>query len=188
MVASLKALALIRMDSKTLPNIFLVGPMGSGKSSIGRQLAALCKHRFFDSDKEIQDRTGADIPWIFDVEGEEGFRDREQAMLAELCEHQGIVLATGGGSIKREANRTLLQNKGVVVYLDTSVEEQIKRTSRDKNRPLLQTEDPAATLKALMEERRPLYLDVAHISVNTNRRNLKDVANEIIKKVKSLPN
>ena len=116
--------------------------MGAGKSTIGRLLAKELRLPFKDSDKEIEQRTGADIPWIFDVEGEQGFRDREQAMIEELCGHDGVVLATGGGAVLRPANRRALRDGGRVVYLHTSVEQQIERTSRDRNRPLLRSADP----------------------------------------------
>ena len=117
--------------------------MGAGKSTIGRLLAKELRLPFKDSDKEIELRTGANIPWIFDKEGEPGFRDREQAMIAELCEFDGVVLATGGGAVMRDANRKALHEGGRVVYLHASVEQQVGRTSRDRNRPLLRTADPA---------------------------------------------
>lgn len=168
-----------------LPSIFLVGPMGAGKTSIGRQVAQLVGFEFLDSDAEIEQRTGANIPWIFDVEGEQGFRDREESMIDELSQLTGIVLATGGGSVMREINRQHLASRGVVVYLKTSVEEQIARTSRDRNRPLLQTENPEQVLRDLMEKREPFYIDVADVTVVTDNRNVKEVAKEIVDQVKS---
>lgn len=159
--------------------------MGAGKTSIGRQVAQLVGFEFLDSDAEIEHRTGANIPWIFDVEGEQGFRDREQSMIDELSLRSGIVLATGGGSVMRDINRQHLSSRGVVVYLKTSVEEQIARTSRDRNRPLLQTDDPDQVLRDLMEKRGPLYLEVADVIVETDNRNVKEVAKEIVDQVKS---
>ncbi len=121
-------------------NIFLVGPMGAGKSTIGRQLAQQLNMEFFDSDQEIERRTGADVGWVFDVEGEAGFRDREEKIINELTEKQGIVLATGGGSVKSRETRNRLSARGVVVYLETTIEKQLARTQRDKKRPLLQVD------------------------------------------------
>lgn len=114
-------------------NIFLVGPMGAGKSTIGRQLAQQLNMEFYDSDQEIEKRTGADVGWVFDLEGEEGFRDREEKVINELTEKQGIVLATGGGSVKSRETRNRLSARGVVVYLETTIEKQLARTQRDKN-------------------------------------------------------
>ncbi len=159
--------------------------MGAGKSTIGRLLSQELKLEFLDSDREIERRAGADIPWIFDVEGEGGFRDREESILKELSERKSIVLSTGGGAVKRQANRTNLQANGTVVYLQTSVEQQLDRTSRDKNRPLLQTENPRQVLEDLMAERHPLYLESADIIVSTDKRHPKAVASEIIKQLKS---
>ena len=124
--------------------------MGAGKSTIGRLLAKELRLLFKDSDKEIELRTGANIPWIFDKEGEPGFRDREQAMIAELSVLDGVVLATGGGAVMREANRRALREGGRVIYLHASVEQQVGRTARDRNRPLLRTANPEATLRALL--------------------------------------
>ncbi|MBE9395854.1 shikimate kinase AroK [Pontibacterium sp. N1Y112] len=155
--------------------------MGAGKSTIGRLLSQELKLTYIDSDREIEDRAGADIPWIFDVEGEDGFRDREEAVIRELCERNDIVLATGGGAIQREANRTSLQASGYVVYLCTSVEQQLERTARDKNRPLLQTEDPEQVLRDLLERRDPLYRDACDLLVRTDKRHPRSVVTEIIR-------
>ena len=160
-------------------NVILVGPMGAGKSTIGRQLAGILNYDFYDSDHEIEARTGADIPWIFDVEGEEGFRKREAAMIDELTQLDGIVLATGGGAVIREENRQNLHARGVVVYLKTSVEQQLERTARDRNRPLLQTDEPRKVLTELMNVRDPLYEDVADIVVNTGEGGVREVAQNI---------
>lgn len=144
--------------------------MGAGKSTIGRLLAKELRLPFKDSDKEIELRTGANIPWIFDKEGEPGFRDREQAMIAELCASDGVVLATGGGAVMREANRRALHAGGRVVYLHASVEQQVGRTARDRNRPLLRTADPAKTLRDLLAIRDPLYREIADLVVETDER------------------
>lgn len=146
-------------------NIFLVGPMGAGKTTIGRLLASELRLTFKDSDKEIEARTGADIPWIFDVEGEAGFRQREIAVIDELTKLTGILLATGGGSVVMQENRRCLQSRGTVVFLDTSIELQLRRTQKDKNRPLLQGDDPEAMLRQLEQERQPLYKEIADINV-----------------------
>ena len=159
--------------------------MGAGKSTIGRLLSQELKLEFIDSDKEIEQRAGADIPWIFDVEGEAGFRDREESVIKELSNRDSIVLSTGGGAVIRPANRAVLQANGTVVYLKTSIEQQLDRTSRDKNRPLLQTENPRAVLEQLMETRHPLYMDAADIVVKTDNRHPKTVASEIIKQLRS---
>ncbi|RRC97282.1 shikimate kinase AroK [Amphritea balenae] len=154
--------------------------MGAGKSTIGRLLSQELKLNFVDSDKVIEERAGADIPWIFDVEGEDGFRNREANMIDLLSAEDGQVLATGGGAVLRPENRSNLQGRGTVVYLKASVEQQLERTARDKNRPLLQTPDPKAVLTELMELRHPLYVQVADIVVETDRRNPKAVVADII--------
>ncbi|MFP3019745.1 MAG: shikimate kinase AroK [Arsenophonus sp.] len=162
-------------------NIFLVGPMGAGKSTIGRQLAQQLSMEFFDSDQEIERRTGADVSWIFDLEGEEGFRGREEKIINELTEKQGIVLATGGGSVKSKETRNRLSARGVVIYLETTIEKQIKRTQRDKKRPLLQINYPAReVLEKLAYERNPLYEEITDITIHTDDQNVKIVANQII--------
>ncbi|KLV05634.1 MULTISPECIES: shikimate kinase AroK [Photobacterium] len=162
-------------------NIFLVGPMGAGKSTIGRHLAQQLHMEFFDSDTEIEQRTGADISWVFDVEGEDGFRAREESVIDDLSQKQGIVLATGGGSVKSKESRNRLSARGIVVYLETTIEKQLARTQRDKKRPLLQTDTPREVLEALAEERNPLYEEVADYVVRTDDQSAKVVANEIIK-------
>ena len=165
-------------------NIFLVGPMGAGKSTIGRHLADQLHLEFFDSDQEIERRTGADIAWVFDIEGEEGFRRREETVISDLTEMQGIVLATGGGSVLSKDVRNKLSARGIVVYLETPIEKQVARTQRDKKRPLLQTEeDPKDVLERLSEERVPLYEEVSDIVVRTDEQSAKVVANLIIEKL-----
>ncbi|SCC61247.1 MULTISPECIES: shikimate kinase AroK [Kosakonia] len=167
-------------------NIFLVGPMGAGKSTIGRQLAQQLNMEFYDSDQEIEKRTGADVGWVFDVEGEEGFRDREEKIINELTEKQGIVLATGGGSVKSRETRNRLSARGVVVYLETTIEKQLARTQRDKKRPLLQVDaPPREVLEALADERNPLYEEIADVTVRTDDQSAKVVANQIIHMLES---
>ena len=161
--------------------------MGAGKTSIGRQLADALGMEFFDSDHEIEARSGATIPWIFDVEGEEGFRRREQAMIDELSQRQNIVLATGGGAVLSEANRNYLKTRGTVIYLSASIDLLLKRTQRDRNRPLLQTENPRARLEELMQTREPLYRDVADIVLETGDNSIRHTVNRIIKQLKNAP-
>lgn len=169
-----------------LPTIILVGPMGAGKSTIGRLLAAELQREFFDSDHEIEARCGANIAWIFEVEGEAGFRDRETAMLRELASLDAVVLATGGGAVMREDNRQALRERGTVVYLATSVEQQIRRTARDRNRPLLRQGNPEQVLRDLFAKRDPLYRATADLVVRTDRRGPRAVVNEIIRRTKRL--
>ncbi|MCC4266053.1 shikimate kinase AroK [Oceanimonas baumannii] len=162
-------------------NIFLVGPMGAGKSTIGKYLAQQLHMEFYDSDQEIERRTGADISWVFDVEGEEGFRQREEKVINELSEMQGIVLATGGGSVKSRESRNRLSARGIVVYLETTVEKQLARVQKDKRRPLLQTEEqPREVLERLATERNELYQEVADYVVRTDEQSAKLVANQIV--------
>ncbi len=164
-------------------NIFLVGPMGAGKSTIGRHLADELHLDFFDSDQEIERRTGADIAWIFDLEGEDGFRKREEDIINDLTDKQGIVLATGGGSIVSKTVRNRLSARGIVVYLQTTIDKQVARTQRDKRRPLLQNNDPEQVLRNLAEERNPLYTEVADYVVETDDQSARAVANQIIGKI-----
>jgi len=160
-------------------NVFLVGPMGVGKTTIGRVLADLLGLAFFDSDREIEASTGADIPWIFDVEGESGFRLREARMIEQLSQKRNIVLATGGGAVVSPENREWLKARGVVVYLRAPISQQVERTSRDKTRPLLQTPNPEQKIRELMKIREPLYQDVADMVIDTYRRNPKTVSQDI---------
>ncbi|MCF1427793.1 MAG: shikimate kinase AroK [Shewanella sp.] len=164
-------------------NIFLVGPMGAGKSTIGRHLAQMLHLQFHDSDQEIESRTGADIGWVFDVEGEEGFRRREAQVIADLTEKQGIVLATGGGSVQSKDIRNFLSARGIVVYLETTIDKQVARTQRDKRRPLLQVDDPREVLENLAEVRNPLYEEIADLIVKTDDQSAKVVANQIIEQL-----
>jgi shikimate kinase len=160
-------------------NLFLVGPMGAGKSAVGRQLARMLHMDFVDSDDEIERRTGVDIPFIFEKEGEEGFRTRESKVIDELTARQGIVLATGGGVVMDPRNRSHLGGRGYVVYLHTTVEQQLDRTRRGRQRPLLAEGDPRETLEALMQIRDPLYREIADMTVPTDGRRIKEVAAEI---------
>lgn len=165
------------------PNIFLVGPMGAGKTTIGRQLAASLGFEFLDSDHEIQNRTGVDIPTIFEYEGEAGFRQREMQVIDDLTRQQHIVLATGGGVVLREENRRHLASRGLVVYLFCSPDQQFERTIRDRNRPLLQTEDPKQRLIDLMGQRDPLYRQLADMTVSTEKRAAATVVKDIRKRL-----
>ncbi|MFC0336489.1 shikimate kinase [Kushneria avicenniae] len=164
---------------QALPNLFLIGPMGTGKSTIGRALAAELQRDFFDSDHVIEQRCGCNIPWIFDVEGEAGFRIRETQVIDEITRRQGVVLATGGGAVMHPTNRRLLRERGVVIYLSTTVEQQLRRTARDRNRPLLQCENPEQRLRDLLEQRDPLYRETATLMVSTDRRSPRSVVAEI---------
>ncbi|MGV8841765.1 MAG: shikimate kinase AroK [Pseudomonas sp.] len=168
-------------------NLILVGPMGAGKSTIGRLLAKELHFPFKDSDKEIELRSGANIPWIFDVEGECGFREREQLVIGELCALSGVVLATGGGAVMRAENRLALRAGGRVVYLHASVEQQLHRTARDHNRPLLRTRDPAKVLTELLALRDPLYREIADLVVHTDERPPRLVVQEIVERLQALP-
>ncbi|MGA9333120.1 MAG: shikimate kinase [Rudaea sp.] len=147
------------------PNLFFVGPMGAGKTTIGRRTAALLGLPFFDLDHEIEAHCGADVPLIFDIEGESGFRHRESMVLAEYATRRGIALATGGGAVLAEENRRLLGENGFVVYLETTVDEQLQRLSRDRKRPLLAAPDRRERLVALARQREPLYRAIADFSV-----------------------
>jgi len=164
-------------------NIFLVGLMGAGKTTIGRQLAQSLGKQFLDSDHEIEARTGVNIPLIFELEGESGFREREAAVIDELTGRENVVLATGGGAVLREQNRRHLKQRGTVVYLQANVEQLLERTRKDKNRPLLQTADPAARLTALLQEREPLYLELADLVVNTGQGSVRSVVEAILEKL-----
>ncbi|MEE4361071.1 MAG: shikimate kinase AroK [Pseudomonadales bacterium] len=160
-------------------NVFLVGPMGAGKTTVGKLLADELGLEFLDTDKEIEERTGADIGWIFDVEGEEGFRKREAAMLDELTARNGVLVATGGGAVISEENRKRLVSRGRVVYLDAPLEQQVERTSRDRSRPMLRDGEPAEILARLQENRDPLYREIADFVFTADRRSARALASEI---------
>lgn len=171
-----------------LGNIFLVGPMGAGKSTVGRQLAKALGRDFVDSDKEIEQRTGVSISWIFEMEGEAGFRVREQKVIEELSSLKDIVLATGGGAVLDEATRRILRSRGHVVYLTASVEQLFRRTSKDKSRPLLQGDDPKKQIITLLEQRDPLYRDVADIVLRTGDQSIQHAVSDVIKQLEELGN
>ncbi|MEO1078878.1 MAG: shikimate kinase AroK [Pseudomonadota bacterium] len=163
--------------------VFLVGPMGAGKSTIGKIIARTLRLGFADSDREIEQRTGADIPWIFDVEGEAGFRDREEQVIEELTHRDNTVLATGGGVVIREANRRALAERGFVVYLHATLDEQLRRTRGDRNRPLLARGDPETVLRELIAVREPLYRSIADLVVDTDRSGPRVIARRLLSKL-----
>ena len=165
---------------KQTDNIYLIGLMGAGKTTIGRQLAKALHLPFYDSDKAIEEQTGVDIPTIFEYEGEEGFREREQNMIEELTQINGIILATGGGAILRATNRKALTENGFVVYLQCSVDKILQRTKRDTQRPLLNTENPRARIEKLFAEREPDYLSCADFKIETSSMQSKTVVQNIL--------
>ncbi len=167
-------------------NIFLVGLMGAGKTTVGRQLAKQLNLVFYDADHVLEERTGVRIPVIFDIEGETGFRAREEAVIHELCALTGIVLATGGGAVLSAANRAALKNNGVVIYLRGSPEQLYERTRHDRNRPLLHTADPLEKLRELYAQRDPLYRDVADVIVDTGRQSAVHLSRTLREKLDAL--
>jgi len=167
-------------------NIFLVGLMGAGKTTVGKLLAKHLDKTFYDSDHEIERRTGVNIPLIFDIEGEAGFRSREQAMIEELTRKQDIVLATGGGAVLSPQNRAALSEHGTVVYLRATAEDLWLRTRHDRGRPLLQTADPQARLALLFEQRDPLYREIADITVDTSRQSVASLVHQLEQKLARL--
>ena len=164
-------------------NVFLIGPMGVGKTTIGKMLAKELGLQFIDTDEEVERRAGANIAWIFDVEGEEGFRTRETNVLDDLTQQSKVLLATGRGSILKLENRRFIGSRGVVVSLETTVEMQIKRTEKDKKRPLLQQGDPREILTRLKAERDPIYQELADIRITLGDSNSRKVVNSIIRKL-----
>jgi shikimate kinase len=166
------------MDAST--SIFLVGMMGAGKTTVGRLLAHSIGFDFIDADRELESRSGVPIPTIFEIEGEAGFRRREAALLDELSERQNIVLATGGGAILDSQTRQLLRERGLVIYLRTTADEVFRRTRKDRNRPLLQTDDPRARIVQLLAEREPLYAETAHITVQSAAANPKRLVERLL--------
>lgn len=162
-------------------NIVLVGLMGAGKSTVGRHLGKRLQMEFHDSDTEIEQRTGVSISTIFEIEGEKGFRAREEQIINELCHYSNIILATGGGSVLSENNRIVIQEAGHVIYLCTSAEQLYSRIRHDKLRPLMQTENPLQTLRNLLKNREPYYLEVADSVIKTGRQRINVVINQILK-------
>ena len=160
-------------------NIYLIGPMGSGKTAVGRQLARDLGREFFDSDHELQKRTGVEIAFIFEKEGEAGFREREREVIDELSRRRNALIATGGGAVLNEANRERLAATGTVVYLKTTIDEQLKRTSRSRTRPLLQTGDPRKVLERLSLIRSPLYESLADFCIDTSGQRVRAVASRV---------
>jgi shikimate kinase len=162
------------------PNVIHNGPMGSGKTAVGRRLAAMLGKAFFDSDAEIEKRTGVDIRFIFEKEGEARFRQRERDVIAALTALDGVVVATGGGAVLDPSNRERLASTGTVVYLEASVDTQLQRTRPSRNRPLLMNDDPRAVLERLMSIRRPLYEEIADVRIDTTGRRVKTVAASVL--------
>ncbi len=162
-------------------NIFLIGPMGTGKTTIGKKLAKKMSRKFFDSDHEIKRTTGADIPLIFEIEGEAGFRERETKIISELVLLRNIVLSTGGGTILTQKNRELLTDNGIIIYLKSSAEKIFNRTSNDKIRPLLQGNDRLSKIKEILFEREPIYSSVANGTINTDTLSTQEIIREILK-------
>ncbi len=169
----------------TIPSIFLVGPMGAGKSTVGRRLAETLRRDFLDSDGLIEQRAGASIPLIFEMEGEAGFRAREKAIIAELTQRPTLVLATGGGAVLDPDNRRCLAGRGFVIYLCASVDEQLRRTRGDDNRPLLRTADPRSRLAQLFAQRDPLYREIADLIVASDGQTLRAIIQQILDRLGS---
>ena len=161
------------------PNVYLIGPMGAGKTAVGRRLAAALHKDFHDSDAEIEKRTGVDIRFIFEKEGETRFRERERDVIADLTALDNVVVATGGGAVLDPSSRARLAATGTVVFLEASVDAQLKRTQTTRNRPLLMNDDPRAVLERLMSIRRPLYEEIADIRIDTTGRDVRAVAADI---------
>ncbi|RTZ61944.1 MAG: shikimate kinase I [Gammaproteobacteria bacterium] len=164
-------------------NIYLVGPMGVGKTTVGKKLAELTRFTFYDVDQEVEARTGTTVSIIFEIEGEDGFRAWETRVLGELAESGGAVIATGGGAVIRPENRRIMRNTGTVVYLHADVKTQIRRTRYCKNRPILQNTDRREVLTRLMKEREPLYREVANCIITTDNRPAYKIARQIQKKI-----
>jgi shikimate kinase len=167
-------------------NVFLIGPMGSGKTAVGKQLAKLLHLQFYDSDAEIEHRTGVDIPYIFEKEGEAGFREREREVIDSLTSMRDVIIATGGGAVLLPENREHLASRGRVVYLQTGIEQQLERTRHGRQRPLLYTDDPEQKLRDLMTFRAPLYESIAAVVVPTDGRQVRAVAEEVVQRLQEL--
>ena len=171
----------------TKGNVFLIGPMGSGKTAVGRHLARMLRFTFYDSDADIEAKTGVDVAFIFEKEGEAGFRVREKESIERLTRLESIVLATGGGAVIEEDNRRVLAERGVVVYLATSIDQQLERTRHGRHRPLLNGADPERKLHELMQRRAVLYAQIADITVSTDGRRVQLVAEEIHHELRRAP-
>lgn len=165
--------------SETNPNIYLIGPTGSGKTAVGRQLARDTGLKFLDSDHEIENRTGVEVAFIFEKEGEAGFRERESEMIRELSQLTGTVIATGGGAVLSKENRESLSASGVVVYLKTGIAEQLRRTGRSRKRPLLNKKNPRQVLEEMARVRGPLYEEIADVSLDTSNQRVRSVAKQL---------
>lgn len=173
---------------RNITNIFLIGPMGAGKTSIGQQLARQLQRDFYDSDSEIETAAGTDIAWIFDIEGEDGMRKREVTAIDKLTQYKNIVLATGGGSILKEENRHRLASRGTVVYLKVSIEQQLKRTARNLDkRPLLKADNLEKRVLELAAQREPLYEEIADIAFETDHYSVTSIATKIIQSLRQYP-
>lgn len=171
----------------TAGNYILIGLMGAGKTTVGRYLARLTGRTFHDSDHEVESRTGVRVTTIFEIEGENRFREREKAVIAELMQRDGIVLATGGGAVLDPDNRAALKAGGTVIYLRATIDDLLIRTAHDKSRPLLQTGDPRAKLEALFAVRDPLYREIADVVVDTSRQNVGVLVQRLLAKLKETP-
>lgn len=174
-----------RMSVTAGRRVFLVGPMGSGKTTLGRRVARRLELEFLDCDEEIEQRTGASVNLIFDIEGEAGFRERETAMLRRLADRDEVLVATGGGVVTMPENRELLRHSGLVVWLQTSVAQQLRRLEKDRKRPLLQAPDRRARLEALAERRDPLYAEVADVAFRSKQRSLTRTAEELSDRIEA---
>ncbi|MDB9751797.1 shikimate kinase AroK [Gammaproteobacteria bacterium] len=168
---------------KNTNNIILIGPMGTGKTTIGRQLAKNLSVSFYDSDHEIEKRTGVKIALIFEIEGVEGFRRRETQILNELSQMNNIVLSTGGGAVTRAENRKTLKNNGHIIYLKSSPEILFKRTADDKNRPLLQTDDRLSQIRKILAEREPIYIEMADEVIDSEKKSSKQIIQKILEQI-----
>lgn len=164
--------------------IVFIGPMGAGKTTIGKHIAQHLHCNFYDSDRIIEERTGVSIPLIFELEGEAGFRKRETEVIRELCQKDDYVLATGGGAVLKQENQRLLRQNSLIVFLNASLDQLYERTSRDRNRPLLQTDKPREKLKQLLQERLPVYTELADIIVKTDNQSVYQTVNQILEKIR----